>query len=291
VAFRKYLALCWREARPVVQVMFQIRFFAGWALSGAAFGGRGTARLFFGAAGWLCVTTVVYLLNGVSDVEADRRNGKQRPIARGELPLRAAWRAAIVTAACGLVLAALSSPWVLAAAAAVLYLGWLYSMGPRPAKEHCGGMLSVVGAAWLLTYASGWLASGGGHLNARLVVFAVGMVVWMGFAAMSKDLPDIDGDRAAGRRTWPVRFGEPRARLLVAATTVLAGAALAAAVWRLVPGVWAVGPVVAAGSLALAACLLSRLSQGSRRRRSRPYQTFMITQYAAHAIAIFSAIR
>src|SRR5678816_4922460 len=44
------------------------------------------------------ISSVVYLLNDIADVEADRQHPekKNRPIASGKLPLNVAWSAAII---------------------------------------------------------------------------------------------------------------------------------------------------------------------------------------------------
>jgi len=70
------------------------------------------------------ISSAVYLLNDIADVEADRQHPekKHRPIASGKLPLNAAWGAAIV-----LVLIALPSAYLLAPALALILAIYLLS--------------------------------------------------------------------------------------------------------------------------------------------------------------------
>src|SRR2546423_11576812 len=79
------------EARPVVQVIFMLRFTAGAVLADPE---RTTVRPQFwaGAAAWYCATVAIYLYNGVTDVVEDRANHSRRPIAGGRLSVAAARR-------------------------------------------------------------------------------------------------------------------------------------------------------------------------------------------------------
>src|SRR6185503_18007545 len=63
------------------------------------------------------ISSAVYLLNDISDVEADRKHPekKHRPIASGQLPLNAAGIAAVI-----LILISLSTAYVLAPALAII---------------------------------------------------------------------------------------------------------------------------------------------------------------------------
>jgi 4-hydroxybenzoate polyprenyltransferase len=68
------------------------------------------------------VSSAVYLLNDIADVEADRKHPekKRRPIASGQLPLNVAWSAAIL-----LVLIALPAAYFLAPALALILVSYL----------------------------------------------------------------------------------------------------------------------------------------------------------------------
>jgi 4-hydroxybenzoate polyprenyltransferase len=275
------LALAWQEARPVVQLIFMLRFAAGAALGGPATDAVAVSVV-IAAAGWLAATWAVYLLNGVADVVEDRENCSTRPIARGELPAGSATTVVWLLAVFGLVAAAIVSVTMVVLVALMLAVGWAYSMGPSPLKRNVAGFVFAVTVLGLLTYLAGWCACGGGKPNESLLLFGVAMSLWMALGGSTKDLPDTRGDWLAGRRTLPVLLGERRARLAMAVAASLLGwmFVILGAVWvdHLLP----VALVVCAGSAALALVALTSISGGDRCAKRRPYHAFMVTQYLAH---------
>lgn len=77
-----------------------------------------------------CLTSsAVYLLNDITDLEADRKHPekKHRPIASGELPLNIAWTAAVLLILIALPLGYLLSPGFSLIMAAYLVINVLYS--------------------------------------------------------------------------------------------------------------------------------------------------------------------
>jgi 4-hydroxybenzoate polyprenyltransferase len=193
----------------------------------------------------------------------------------------------VALAVVALVLAGLSGWRAVLLVAAMLGLGGGYSAGPRPLKASAAGASAVFVLGGLVTYLAGWCAGGGGAPGARVLLVAGVMSLWMGFAGMTKDLPDVDGDRAAGRRTLPVVLGERHARRLTAALTMAVGvAALCATAWLGVLRPF--GVTLAAGAALVAAALLAPASPARGARRV-PYRCFMVTQYGAH-LAIISEV-
>lgn len=275
--------LCWREARPIVQAIFQLRF-----ITGASFVVRGTLHpggLVLGAAAWLCVTWSIYLLNGVCDQTEDRRNRLSRPLATGELPMATARSMVACLAVIGLCAAAVVSWRVAALAALLLCLGCAYSAGPRPQKGNVVGFAVVVTAGGLATYLAGWYAAGGAGVPSRgFWVLSLVMSLWMGMAGNTKDLSHVLGDRAAGRRTLPLLLGEAAARRVIAGMTLALGTAAVALAGG--AGAYALLPaavVLAAGACSVAASLAAAAPGSPAAALRRPYRMFMITQYAVHA--------
>src|SRR5690606_17643738 len=103
------------------------------------------------------------------------------------------------------------------------------------------GFFLVVVLGGLFTYLAGWAtvshAVGGTATlpSIEMCLFALALSLWMGVAGTTKDLGDVVGDRATGRRTLPVLLGDARARLTTSAATVALAAGSAVAVWRLAP--------------------------------------------------------
>lgn len=276
------VALCWREARPVVQCVFQLRFAVGLVLALAGAGTFDPVMVGLGSSAWLLTTWAVYLLNGISDVVEDRANASSRPIAAGALPVPVAFATVGFLAVAAMLLGAMVSPLMAALVAAMLGLGWCYSMGARPQKNTTTGFMGVVTAGGMLTYLAGWHVGGAGTMSPTLAVFGVAMAAWMGVAGMTKDLSDVHGDALAGRQSVPVVLGDRRSRLVIAAAAVSLGATFLATALATAPVVVVPAAVVCAGSLVLACVATTGLGRGGQSRRRRPYRAFMVTQYVAN---------
>jgi 4-hydroxybenzoate polyprenyltransferase len=283
----KTLTLCIVEARPVVQVMFLLRFGAGVALAG----GDELLRVLAGFICWACATFFTYLINGVADIVEDRVNGSRRPIARGDLDPEVAavvaWAAAVLAILLGFALGLTTGLLVVAFVAC----GYVYSGRPFYFKRFTGTTVAVVLLAGGLTYAAGYevgVGPNGGIASVPLVLFGTAMSLWMGLVgALAKDMPDAAGDRAAGRLTVACRWGERRVRQIVAIAATCVGSLFLLAALRYAPGLLMPALVVQGGGCAVAVLAMSRRTADTRARL--PYRAFMITQYAAH-LSLFSVL-
>jgi 1,4-dihydroxy-2-naphthoate octaprenyltransferase len=165
----------------------------------------------------------------------DVRVGPARLVASRLASPRAVKTAALVAfgvaALAGLVLAAVTSWWLLAVGAAAIIAAWCYTGGPSP-YGYMGlgevfvfvffGLVATVGTCYVvvgsmpkLAWAAGGLA---GSLACALLVV--------------NNLRDIPTDRAAGKRTLAVRLGDSHTRWLYVATLVAAVAAVVVLGWN-----------------------------------------------------------
>lgn len=281
------MRLSWIEARPVVQLIFQLRFVTGAVLGGAtALSGLFSPSFVLPALGWLLATWAVYLVNGVADIVEDRENSSRRPIARGRLPRRAAATVCYTLALLAFTCCALVGARMAVLVTLFLAVGWAYSTGPRPLKRTMVGFTASVTTLGLLTYLAGASAMGG-QWNGPLFVHGIAMSLWMGLVGSTKDLSDTSGDRLAGRRTLPVMFGERRARLLMATNASAVGWVYLATAALTTTSLLPVATIVCAGSVVVTFVLFSPLGRGDRDMSRRPYRAFMVTQYSAH-VALLS---
>lgn len=263
----------------MVQGIFLLRFVTAASLSGSV----ANPLLWAAAATWTCVTWAIYLLNGITDVEEDKINRSKRPIASGELGLPAAIAVVGGLASGGLAAgAALGLPvW---AAAALLCLGWAYSAPPLRLKRWPAGLAAVGILAGLLTYYAGYESNGSARGEYALWTFAGAMALWMGLVGQTKDLPDVEGDRRAGRRSLPVVLGAGPTRMILSALAVSIGGGFLLATTWFVPEILASAVVVCVGAVAVTGATFGVwLSRWGERA---PYQTFMCTQYGAHLAVI-----
>ncbi|MDT4915306.1 MAG: hypothetical protein QOH89_6 [Pseudonocardiales bacterium] len=266
-----------QEARPAVQAVFLMRLVAATGLLW-----HPTVQALIVIAGWLPLVIAIYVYNGVSDISSDTTNGSARPIASGQLSCVAAVRWCQYSAVVGLCVCWLVAPAVSILGVALLVIGWAYSAGPCLKNKPVGfGVIVGLGAA--LTYIAGWFASPESETGTLPVMLVV--AAWVGLCCASKDFSDVDGDRLAGRHTWPVIFGPRGAAQLLGAVAITAGAA--AFVWSVEAGVGVAPAVVLLGGSLLLA-VVSRVSgaKPDRATRRRPYRAFLATQYAANLTMI-----
>lgn len=153
------------------------------------------------------------------------RVGPLRLVASGAADARTVKLAAFacfgVAGACGLVLAAVSSWWLVAVGVACVAAGWLYTGGPKP-YGYLGlgelfvfvffGVVATAGSAYVQsgTFALWWASVPVGLLATALLE--------------ANNLRDVAGDQAAGKRTLAVRVGPLWARWLYVGSIVAAGA-------------------------------------------------------------------
>jgi len=189
--------------------------------------------------------------NDLWDVEADRINRPLRPLAGGALSRNAAVAVGGLSGGIGLVLACLAGPTVFAFAVPALAVMLLYSplLKPRPVLGNLA--VAVVGSLPLV-YGAGAV----GDWRAGLVPLGLASLLHLS-REIVKDIEDIPGDVAVGRRTIPIAWGR-RAGFLAATVPLIVFVPVA-----LVP--WVAGSYGARyGSMALlvvvgAAAIIARL--------------------------------
>jgi 1,4-dihydroxy-2-naphthoate octaprenyltransferase len=168
--------------------------------------------------------------DGVRGTDSPARVGPTRLVAAGLAAPAAVRRAAAlafaVAAVAGLALAIAVDLKLLLVGAAAIAAAVLYTGGPRPYGYAGFGELAV------LVFFGVVATCGSAYVQLERVppaALAASVPVGLGAVAilLANNVRDVDGDRAAGKRTLAVRLGRARARDLFAA--VVAGMFLAAA--------------------------------------------------------------
>lgn len=277
----KRLWLCFQESRPAVQMIVLARFGAGVVLAGGA--SRPAARIAVCAAAWLCGTVSIYVFNGLTDRPEDVANGSRRPLARGAVPVGFATAVTAATAVAAVAGALWAGRWPALVMAGYMAVGYAYSGPPSPLKRHCAGASGAVTLMGVATYVFGSLAAGG-RPDAALIPFATAMALWMGaVGGVAKDLSDVAGDRAAGRRTWPLALGEKRTRVLVSSSACAIAMGFLWSGRHFDPLLAGPAAALLCGAAATCVACVKAPALASRARRRLPYRSFMWTQYACHA--------
>ena len=173
--------------------------------------------------------------DGVRGTDAERI-GPVRLVAAGIAAPRAVKVASFcafgLAGVAGLVLALVTTPWLLVVGAACFASGWFYSAGPRP-YGYAGfgeifvfvffGLVAVIGTAYLSL----------GRITDLAVMTAIPVGLLATALLVVNNLRDIDTDRRAGKKTLAVRTGAPVTRWFYATCVVGAFAlVVAVAFWR-----------------------------------------------------------
>jgi len=227
------LRLYWTFARPFTLVPPMIGIFSGSLLGYGAT--RTHVRVPHVALAVLAAAVLNAASNGLNqicDLTNDRINKPHRPLPSGKLTLGRAWLFVGLTYALALGMVALVNwetlaIYVVAAAATVAY-----SAPPLRLKRR------TVGANLTIALIRGWLLKVAGWAAVATVLHSIepwyiGFIyfVFLLGATTTKDFADIEGDRAAGCMTLPVRFGATWSARAISPFFILP--------WLLMPlGVW-----------------------------------------------------
>lgn len=201
-------------------------------------------RAFMGLFALLFGNAYIVGLNQIYDVKIDKINKPFLPIASGELRPKLAWIIVVVSGILGLLLVkTFFSPLIFGLYLFGMTIASLYSIPPFRLKRF------PIIAALTISCVRGFLMNFGVYhatidalgipfaWNPPIVFLAAFMSVFACIIAISKDLPDISGDVAAGIPTFASRKGT---KFIVKLVAVLLAAnyasAIAVAIFSLVTG-------------------------------------------------------
>ncbi|MEO5873484.1 MAG: UbiA family prenyltransferase, partial [Streptosporangiaceae bacterium] len=177
----KICFLCFRESRPIVQAMCLLRFATGVILGATVGGPPDSPRALGGALAWVAAAFTIYLYNGVSDITEDRRNGSNRPVARGDLSLRDAMVGTAVASIVSLSVAVWCGGLLALLVLALLAAGYAYSSPPFLWKQHIAGVFFTGTAITFLSLYAGYTCFAGTMVADRQTVIMIVMFsLWTG---------------------------------------------------------------------------------------------------------------
>ena len=205
----KFLRLYWNFARPFTLVPPMIGIFSGSLIGYGA--SHAHVRILHVA---LVVLAAAVLnaasnaLNQICDLENDRINKPHRPLPSGQMTTTQAWAFVGVTylAALGMVAVVNWETFAIYVVAALATIA--YSAPPLRLKRHpVGSNLVIALIRGELLKVAGWAAVS--TVLSSIEPWYIGFIyfVFLLGATTTKDFADIEGDRAAGCITLPVRFG------------------------------------------------------------------------------------
>lgn len=155
---------------------------------------------------------------------------------------------AVAALAIGILLTALRGPGVVAWGAAGLLLGFLYSLpGIQLSARGVGEAAVAVGLGVLPVLGAVWLQAGAVDLGSVLI--SVPISAWVAAILVINEVPDVEPDRRAGKRTLVVRWGSRGARWIYASlTAIVLAVSVVATSYRFLPA-WYVAPALALAAL------------------------------------------
>jgi 1,4-dihydroxy-2-naphthoate octaprenyltransferase len=221
------LAVWWIGARPrtLVAAIVPVMVGAAWAGRNAISLPRTLLALVVAIAMQIGVNYANDYFDGVKGVDTAARVGPRRLVASGLARPRAVAAAAVVmvciAALAGIVLALLTTPWLIAAGVLAVLALALYSGGPRPyAASGLGEVAVFVFFGLVATCGTAFVQQD--RIDASVLWVAVPVGLLACALLMVNNLRDIPTDSAVGKRTLAVRLGAQSSRSLLIAVIVIA---------------------------------------------------------------------
>ncbi|CAJ1967367.1 unnamed protein product [Sphenostylis stenocarpa] len=209
---------CWRFLRPhtirgtalgsfalVARALIENTNLIKWSLLFKAFSG-----LF----ALICGNGYIVGINQIYDISIDKINKPYLPIAAGDLSVQSAWFLVIFFAVAGLLIVGFNfGPFILSLYTLGLFLGTIYSVPPFRMKRF------PVAAFLIIATVRGFLLNFGVYYATRAalglafewsspVVFITTFVTFFALViAITKDLPDVEGDRKFQISTLATKLG------------------------------------------------------------------------------------
>ncbi len=153
-----------------------------------------------------------FILNQIADVESDRRNDKLYIISDGHISRAAAKKEAIILAALGF-LTGITCGLQITLLFILFFVitGYFYNFYPLKLKNRpWGSFLANIAMGWL-AFTIGWAAHQ--EFSIRLIIDSLPYVLFNTALYLYTLLPDIRGDRMAGKKTLAVIYGENKVML------------------------------------------------------------------------------
>ncbi|MBD3321501.1 MAG: hypothetical protein GF350_10450 [Chitinivibrionales bacterium] len=210
----------------------------GGMLVGNGTAGASEARLWLALFGFSLIVACIYVVNQIADIECDRINKKLFILPYGFVSIRTAWVLAAICALAGMYVSFFFDALMVVLFFLSLVLGFLYDLPPASLKNRAwGGTIACFLGHGVLTYMVGWYAAQyAGQIqftpralpSIRCSTLITGLLASCsaGFANaaifVTTTIPDAPGDRATGKQTFCVSFGEKKTAFAAAIFCALA---------------------------------------------------------------------
>jgi homogentisate phytyltransferase/homogentisate geranylgeranyltransferase len=257
-ALAAHAGTLWRFSRPHTIIGTTVSVIALYAIAAAAGEATGALDLAATLVAAACVNVAIVGLNQIEDVEIDRVNKPELPLAAGEMTPEAAKLIVGVTTVVPVAMAVTQGPIESAAVLAALLVGAAYSSPPLRLKRFpvvAASSISLVRALAVNLGVYGHFAGSLSDVPAAVWALTIFVLPFSAAIALLKDVPDIEGDKRYRIRTFSVRLGPRRVFGTALGLLVAAYLAMAIPVALALPHVSR--PIFIAGHLVALALLLA----------------------------------
>jgi 4-hydroxybenzoate polyprenyltransferase len=217
----------WRDLRPGRILHYFVLFLFGFVLQAATW----TQLLETAPLVWLKLLLFFLILayaavfaiatNNREDLEIDKISNPDRPLVRNTVDPKFYVRIAGISLLISFTIALLTDPVFFLAIFGISLIYYVYSCRPFKLKRYVLLAKFLIGVNSLIAAVCGFILSGG-ELSEFPLFWMLFILVPVSLMANFVDLKDTEGDKAAGIKTLPVLWGEPRAKTFIAVFTVIA---------------------------------------------------------------------
>lgn len=157
--------------------------------------------------------------NNIEDIEADKITNPNRPLVRGSVNQTSYFLAGLVCQVFALVISLVMGLEMFLGILAISLGYYIYSCKPFRLKRIPFISKFIIGLNTFSVTVCGFILAGG-SLTEFPVIWAIFILLPLSLAANFIDLKDTEGDRVAGIKTLPVLFGERKAKIFIAISTI-----------------------------------------------------------------------
>ncbi|MGH8004697.1 MAG: UbiA family prenyltransferase, partial [Limisphaerales bacterium] len=206
-------------ARPVLFMpVWTVALLGAGQAAGHRISGETAGSLLFALA---CLFGAVYLINQIFDRESDRINNKGFFLSREIVSVPEAVVLAIGLNLAALAVALLSSGYAFVLFVVIVILGIIYSAPPFRLKDRAwAGLLANMLAHGSIVYLVG--AGWNENLDWRFLLRSLPYFFAVGAIYLNTTLPDVEGDRQAGKKTVAAAYGGRFAQALALVFVLIA---------------------------------------------------------------------
>ncbi len=157
--------------------------------------------------------------NNIEDIEADKITNPGRPLIKGSVNQKSYLIAGLVCLIYALVISLVMKMEMFFGILAISVGYYIYSCKPFRLKRIPFVSKFIIGVNTFSVTLCGFVIAGG-VMTEFPIIWAIFILVPLSLAANFIDLKDTEGDRFAGIKTWPVIFGERKAKIFIAVCTI-----------------------------------------------------------------------